>query len=138
VAAFALEIAWRLFWWWDKLFRQLGAGAKEILLHLFDKELLRLWLPGLETVFIEQHFGVLGPHPPGFGAYVFIDLLPQFGIERGFIQAGEFAAEFYAFHHTWHGDIVTRAGARRVPRALLKFGRNQSAAPGGERCRLST
>jgi hypothetical protein len=36
--------------------------------------------------------------------------LPQFGIERGFIQAGEFASKLCAFDHTRHGNIVTRPG----------------------------
>jgi hypothetical protein len=72
--------------------------------------LLRLGLPRLQAIFIEQHLGVLGPHLPGLGAHIFIDLLPQFGIERGFIQAGEFASKLCAFDHTRHGNIVTRPG----------------------------
>jgi len=74
----------------DELLGQLCAGAKKILLHLFDQELLRLGLPGLQAVFIEQHLGVLGPHLPRLGAHVLIDLLPQLGIKRGLIQAGQF------------------------------------------------
>ena len=92
----------------DEFFGQLRSLAKEILLHLLDKKLLRLGLPGLEPIFIEQHLGVLGPHLPRFGAYVFIDLLPQFGVERGFIQAGKFASKLCTFDHSGHGDIVTR------------------------------
>src|SRR5450432_3330870 len=42
--------------------RQLGAGAKKVLLHLLDEELLRLRLPGLQAVFVQQHLGVLRPH----------------------------------------------------------------------------
>ena len=96
----------------DEFFRQLRSLAKEVLLHLFDKELLRLRLPWLEPVLVEQHLGVLGPHLPGLSAHVFIDLLPQFGIERGFIQAGKFASKLCAFDHTRHGDIVTRGEER--------------------------
>jgi DNA-binding CsgD family transcriptional regulator len=94
----------------DEFFGQLCSCAKEVLLHLLDQKLLRFGLPRLEPVFIEQHLGVLGPHLPGLSAHGFIDFLPQFGIERGFIQAGKFASKLCAFDHTRHGNIVTRAG----------------------------
>lgn len=99
-----------LFGWRDEFFWKLRSGAKEVLLHLLDEELLRLGLPRLQAVFIEQHLGVLSPHLPGLRAHIFIYLLPQFGIERGFIQAGEFASKLCAFDHTRHGNIVTRGG----------------------------
>ena len=92
----------------DEFFGQLRSRAKEILLHLLDKELLRFRLPRLQAIFIEQHLGVLGPHAPRLGAYVFINLLSQFSIERGFVQAGKFASKLCAFDHTRHGNIVTR------------------------------
>src|SRR6185437_10369182 len=92
----------------DEFFGQLRSCAEEILFHLLDEELLRLRLPGLEPIFIEQHLGVLGPHAPRFSAYVFINLLTQFGIEGAFIQAGKFASQLCAFDHTRHENIVTR------------------------------
>lgn len=91
---------------------KLRSCAKEILLHLLNEELLCLRLPGLEPIFIEQHLGVLSPHAPRLGAYVFIDLLAQFGVERAFIQAGKFASQLCAFDHTRHGNIVTRREER--------------------------
>jgi two-component system, NarL family, response regulator LiaR len=105
----------------DKFFGQLRSRAEEILLHLFDQELLRFGLPWLQAIFIEQHLGVLGPHLPGLRAHAFIDLLSQFGVERGFIQAGKFASKLCAFDHTGHGDIVTRAGGGIIssPMSLL-------------------
>lgn len=96
----------------DEFFGKLRSCAKEILLHLLDEELLCLRLPGLEPIFIEQHLGMLSPHAPRFSAYVFINLLAQFGIERAFIQAGKFASKLCAFDHTRHGNIVTRGGER--------------------------
>jgi hypothetical protein len=92
----------------DEFFGQLRSRAKEILLHLLDQKLLRLGFPRLQAVFIQQHLGVLGPHLPGLSAHVFIDLLSQFGVERGFIQAGKFASKLCAFDHSRHGNIVTR------------------------------
>src|SRR5215813_11764624 len=62
--------------WWDVLFGQLRPGAEEILLHLLHQKLLGLGLPRLQAIFVQQHLGVFGPHPPGFGAYGLIDFLP--------------------------------------------------------------
>ena len=118
-AAFVLRNKGCLFWWRDKLFGQLRSRAKEILLHLLDEELLGFRLPRLEPVFIQQHLGVLGPHLPRLGAHVFIDLLPQFGVERGFIQAGKFASKLCAFDHSGHGNIVTRGGTESFYQCAL-------------------
>src|SRR5579864_9627535 len=108
-----------LLWWRDKLFGQLRSCAKEILLHLLDEELLSLRLPWLQAIFIEQHLGVLSPHLPGFGTHVFINFLPQFGVERGFIQAGQFTSKLCAFDDTGHGAIVTRVGRAAAPLVIV-------------------
>jgi len=51
------------------------------------EELLRLGGPGLQPVFVEQHFLAVDPLAPrGFG-YVFVDFLAKFGVEGRFVQA---------------------------------------------------
>src|SRR5262249_20964708 len=59
-------------------------------------------LPGLQTVFVEQHFGVLTPHAPCLSADVLVNSLSEGRIERGLNQTGQLSAEFRAFHHTSH------------------------------------
>src|SRR5260370_11346678 len=86
----------------DKFFGKLRSLAEEILLHLFHQKLLGFRLPGLETVFIQEHLGVLGPHPPRFGAYVFENLLAQRRVKRGLVEPGQLFAQLHAFHHAWH------------------------------------
>ena len=71
--------------WGYVLFRQLAARAEEELVHLLDEELLCFAGPGLETVFVEQHFLALDPFSPGFFGDVFVDLLTEVGVERRFV-----------------------------------------------------
>ena len=68
---------------WYIFLRQCGAFAEEILCHLLYKELLCLRRPGLETVFIEQHFLVLEPLAPGLLRNVVINLVTEVAIEGG-------------------------------------------------------
>src|ERR1700694_4537279 len=51
-----------------EFFRKLRAGAKEVWLHLLHQKLLGFRLPGLQTVLVQQHLGMLGPHAPCVGA----------------------------------------------------------------------
>jgi hypothetical protein len=94
--------ATHLLFWRNIFLWKLRALAEKILLHLLNQELLGFRPPGLQAVFIQEHFGVLGPHTPRFSADVVINLLSEWGIKGRFIQARQFPAKLCAFHHSGH------------------------------------
>src|SRR5207244_7407404 len=59
----------------DEIGRQLRALSEEILVHLFEEELLCLGGAEIEAVFVHEHLHVLHPHLPVFLGNVVLHLL---------------------------------------------------------------
>src|SRR5581483_7367381 len=70
----------------DVLAGQRGSGAEEELLHLLDKELLRLGRPGLQTVLVQQHLLAFHPLVPRCFGDVLVDLLAKLGVEGWLVE----------------------------------------------------
>src|SRR5271157_85166 len=83
----------------------LSAFAEEIGIHLLHDELLVLFLPGLQAVFVEQHLHVFLPLLPCQLGDVVVDALPEFAIERRLVEAFHFAAHLDALHHVCHSEL---------------------------------
>uniref|UniRef100_E6QNC6 Uncharacterized protein n=1 Tax=mine drainage metagenome TaxID=410659 RepID=E6QNC6_9ZZZZ len=79
------------------------AVAEEELFHLFDEEGLRLWGPGLEAVFVEQHLLALDPLVPSLAGDAFVDFLTEFRVEGRFVEALHLLFVARAKDHMCHG-----------------------------------
>jgi hypothetical protein len=94
----------------DILLGQRGALTEEVLFHLANDGFLILSARGIQTIFIEQHFAVFGPHLPGLPGDAFIDFLPQFGVERRLIQAWKFLMQLGAKNCVLAHDFLVKEG----------------------------
>src|SRR5579859_1405242 len=99
-------------------FGELGAFAKEKLLHLFFHDFLGAGIQGIQAVLVHDHFGVLDPQLPGFSRNTFVDPLAKLALPRRAVQAGQIAAEFYTVHHASAG-LERLIGGRCGPAGIV-------------------
>src|SRR6185312_6353592 len=72
------------------------AFSEEKIFHVLGDEILRFFLPGHETVLVQDHLHPLFPELPGVHRDVLEDALPQFARPRRRIEAGQFLLKLYA------------------------------------------
>ena len=72
---------------WNVFLGDGAAFAEEELFHLIYKKLLGFLGPGLQAVFVQEHFLAFNPLAPGLLADVLIDFLTEIGVEGGLVQA---------------------------------------------------
>src|ERR1035441_251302 len=93
----------------DEVGRQLCALAEEVLVHLLEKEFLRLGCAEVEPVLIYDHLHVLDPHLPRFLGDVVEDFLRhRMALERDFVHALHFFLELHAedLARAWPYSVV--------------------------------
>src|ERR1700724_1124625 len=86
----------------DVLLGQRRSFAEKVLLHLLHQELLRFPRPGLQTVFVEQHFLALDPLRPSLLGDMFVDFLTKITVEWGLVEPFHFLLVARTNDHVWH------------------------------------
>src|SRR5688572_511605 len=76
--------------------REGGALAEEEVLHLAGDELLRFFLPGHETILVEDHFHAILPQLPRLRRDVVVNALSDLAGPRWGVEAGHLLLEFHA------------------------------------------
>src|SRR3981081_2300773 len=82
--------------WGHVLFWACRAFAEEELIQLLHNNFLILAAGWVQTVLIEQHLAMLGPHAPGLLRDIFVNLLAKLIVKRGFVQARQFLFQLHA------------------------------------------
>jgi hypothetical protein len=95
---------------WDVFGGEGGAGAEEEFLHLFNEEFLGLRGPGLEAVFVEQHFLALEPLLPAFAGDGVKDFCAEVGVEGRFVEAFHLLLVAAIHDHVRHNCSFGRMG----------------------------
>jgi gamma-glutamylcyclotransferase (GGCT)/AIG2-like uncharacterized protein YtfP len=72
---------------------------------LIHPDLLALRRNEVEPIFVDDHFRVLEPHPPGFLGNTVEYALPKRSFDGGFVQTLELSTQLDALNHTRHGDL---------------------------------
>src|SRR4029453_14419570 len=88
--------------------RQGGTLAEEKILHVFRHELLGLFLPGHQSILVENHLHSLFPQLPGVERHVFEDSLTEFPRPGRRIESRKLLLELHAEHLA---SALVRAGA---------------------------
>ena len=72
------------------------AFTEEELFHLFHDHFLILFSCWVQAIFVEEHFAILRPLAPGLLRDLVVDFVAEFGIERRFLESGQFLLQLDA------------------------------------------
>src|SRR5262245_34023029 len=88
--------------------RQGGTLPEEKILHVFRHEILGLFLPGHQSILVENHLHSLFPELPGVERHIFEDALSEFPRPGRRIESWKLLLELDAEHLA---SALVRAGA---------------------------
>src|SRR5713226_4010762 len=75
------------------------AFAEEEIFHVFRDQLLRLFLPGHQAIFVEDHLHPILPEFPRLHRDVLVDALTELAGPWRRVEAGELFLKLLAEHH---------------------------------------
>src|SRR5262245_5423935 len=76
-----------------------SAFPEEKVFHVLGDQLLRLFLPGHEPVFVEDHLHPILPELPCLRGDVLVDALAELAWPGGRVESGQLFLEFLAHDH---------------------------------------